>query len=95
MEWLSRLQGQVVGLDTAPLIYFVEENPTYLPVVEPFFSAFDQGNFQIITSTVTLLEVLVQPLRLRNTSLANQYRDILLSQDRLSVNALYLLRLQS
>ena len=26
MEWLSQLQGQVVGLDTAPLIYFIEQN---------------------------------------------------------------------
>jgi len=25
MEWLEALRGAVVGLDTAPLIYFVEE----------------------------------------------------------------------
>jgi hypothetical protein len=30
MEWLTRLQGQVVGLDTAPLIYFIEQNLTYI-----------------------------------------------------------------
>jgi hypothetical protein len=30
MEWLAQLQGLVVGLDTAPLIYFIEENSTYL-----------------------------------------------------------------
>ena len=29
MEWLAQLQGQVVGLDSAPLIYFIEENPTH------------------------------------------------------------------
>lgn len=28
MEWLVQLQGQIVGLDTAPLIYFIEENVT-------------------------------------------------------------------
>lgn len=32
MEWLVQLQGQIVGLDTAPLIYFIEENPNYLDV---------------------------------------------------------------
>lgn len=85
MEWLTQLQDQVVGLDTAPLIYFVEENLTYLKLVDAFFSAFDRGDFQIVTSTITLLEVLVQPLRTGNTSLAGQYRDILLNQDRLSV----------
>jgi hypothetical protein len=26
MEWIAQLQGQVVGLDTAPLIYFIEDN---------------------------------------------------------------------
>jgi hypothetical protein len=42
MEWLEALRGAVVGLDTAPLIYFVEENPTYLPFVRPFFEAVDR-----------------------------------------------------
>ena len=26
MEWIAQLQGKVVGLDTAPLIYFMEQN---------------------------------------------------------------------
>ncbi|MDB9515375.1 hypothetical protein PN466_00145 [Roseofilum reptotaenium CS-1145] len=30
MEWLIPLQGQVVALDTAPLIYFIEQNEAYL-----------------------------------------------------------------
>ena len=34
MEWLAQLQGQVAGLDSAPLIYFIEENQTYLEMVE-------------------------------------------------------------
>ena len=25
MEWIAQLQGQVVGLDTAPLIYFIRK----------------------------------------------------------------------
>ncbi|WP_256090829.1 hypothetical protein [Nostoc sp. KVJ20] len=36
MEWLVQLQGQIVGLDTAPLIYFIEENPNYLDVTDTF-----------------------------------------------------------
>jgi hypothetical protein len=39
MEWVNALQGSVVGLDTAPLIYFIEENPTYVKIVDPFFEA--------------------------------------------------------
>lgn len=78
MEWVTALQGQVVGLDTAPLIYFIEENPTYLETIGPFFVAMDRGEFRVVTSTVTLLEVLVHPFRRGERNLAQQYRDILL-----------------
>ena len=63
MEWVTGLRGAVVGLDTAPLIYYIEENPDYLSVVQPFFEAMDRGEFHVVTSAVTLLEVLVHPLR--------------------------------
>jgi hypothetical protein len=33
MEWIEALRGTVVGLDTAPLIYLIEENSAYLPFV--------------------------------------------------------------
>jgi hypothetical protein len=34
MEWLNELQDKIIGLDTAPLIYFIEENPSYLEVTD-------------------------------------------------------------
>jgi hypothetical protein len=37
MEWLIQLQGQVVGLDTAPLIYLIEQNQAYLGSAEKVF----------------------------------------------------------
>jgi predicted nucleic acid-binding protein len=70
-----------VGLDTAPIIYFVEEHPIYLEAVRPFFEAIDRGEFQAITSVVTQLEVLVHPLRQNNIELASKYRDILLNSN--------------
>lgn len=81
MEWVTALQGRVVGLDTAPLIYFIEENPTYLETIRPFFVAMDRGEFRVVTSTVTLLEVLVHPFRRGEKELAQQYRDILLGAE--------------
>ena len=33
MEWLNLLTGKIVGLDTAPLIYFIEQNPKYITIV--------------------------------------------------------------
>ena len=77
MGWLDRLKGETVALDTAPLIYFMEEHPRYLPVVRPFFEALDRGEMEALTSAVTLLEVLVQPLRSQDDLLCRKYRDIL------------------
>jgi predicted nucleic acid-binding protein len=78
MGWLDDLATQVVGLDTAPLIYFIEANPTYLPTVKPFFTALDGGEFTAVTSVITLLEVLVHPLRQQRSNMAQQYQQILL-----------------
>jgi predicted nucleic acid-binding protein len=83
MEWLISLRGQVVGLDTAPLIYFIEQNESYVERVRAFFQAMSRGEFQVVTSTLTLTEVLVHPLRSGNGELAQQYRDIILDQENL------------
>lgn len=77
MGWIDRLRGKTVGLDSAPLIYYIEENPAFLPLVDPFFDAMMRGDFEVVTSTMTLAEVLVHPLRRSNAELAAVYRDIL------------------
>jgi predicted nucleic acid-binding protein len=85
VEWISNLRGKTVGLDTAPLIYFIEENQAYIETVRFFFEAMDRGDFLVVTSTVTLLEVLVHPLRSNNRELATEYRDILLNSKLLTL----------
>ena len=84
MEWLTQLRGQNVGLDTAPLIYFIEKNTTYLDIMRLFFRALNQGEFTVVTSVVTIAEALVYPLRQGNTTLAQQYRDILFNSQGLT-----------
>ena len=81
MGWIANLKGKVVGLDTAPLIYFIEENPAYINKVQSFFDGMERGDSEVVTSTVTLLEVLVHPLREENAELAAEYRDILLKSE--------------
>lgn len=85
MEWINDLRAKTIGLDTAPLIYFIEENPTYIETSKLFFEAMDRGDFTVVTSTVTLLEVLVHPLRSNNSALAAEYRDILLNSKLMTV----------
>ena len=85
MGWVEQLHGRTVALDAAPLIYFAEEHPIFLPKIEPFFVDFAAGAFPIISSTVTLLEVLVLPIRQGNLKLARAYRDILLHSQGLTL----------
>jgi predicted nucleic acid-binding protein len=84
MEWVDALRDTIVGLDTAPLIYLIEENSAYLPTIKPFFEALDRGEFQVVTSALTLTEVLVHPMRRGDHELADQYRRILLQAKHVS-----------
>lgn len=38
-----------VGLDTAVFIYFIEEHPRFLRLVEPVFAALDAGRLEGVT----------------------------------------------
>ena len=69
--------SKTVFLDTAPLIYFIEGHSAYQPILASLFDFNDKGSFSFVTSSVTLLEVLVKPLRDGQTAIAKQYRDIL------------------
>lgn len=44
MKLLSLLKdAKSVAVDTAPFIYFIEENPTYINIVEPLFQEIGGG----------------------------------------------------
>lgn len=55
-------------LDTAPVIYLVEGNPTYLAVMEAIGTLLRSSNIEVITSPVTLAECLVHPCRLADAA---------------------------
>jgi predicted nucleic acid-binding protein len=77
MEWIAQVRGKLVGLDTAPIIYYIERHPLYIETLRSFFQAVNKGECALVTSVMSLLEVLVIPIRLGNTDLARQYQDIL------------------
>lgn len=62
-----------VALDSALFIYFIEEHPVYLRLVESLFTEIATGRLAAVTSAVTLLEVLVVPYRAGDESLARRY----------------------
>ena len=74
---MADLGDGAVGVDTAIFIYFIEEQRQYLPLIDPLFKAADEGRREIITSALTLLEVLVVPYRSGNRLLAGRYEALL------------------
>jgi predicted nucleic acid-binding protein len=70
----------LLGLDTPPLIYLVESHPRYDPLVVEIFRQIEASRVGGVTSVVSLGEVLVQPIRDRNTTLRRQYRELLLER---------------
>ncbi len=82
---LTLLEKQTVFLDTAPFIYFFEENERYLTRLEAFFDQVYRLDVQLITSMVTYIELLTYPTRTGKLTLAAKYRDFLTNSARLSI----------
>ena len=77
MGLITELGVGSVAVDTAIFIYFIEENPRFLPEILPLFKQADQGKRELITSALTLFEVLVVPYRAGNRRLAERYEALL------------------
>jgi len=68
------LKGKIVGLDTMVFIYHFEENQLYSPLTFSIFESLEKGNFNAVTSILTLLEILVKPKRENNSILTERYK---------------------
>lgn len=76
MGLLEAMDNRLVYVDTAPYIYFMEKNPLYEKPLNEFFSLINEGKIRVITSTLTLAEVLVKPYRYKQWKLAERYESI-------------------
>lgn len=61
-----------ISLDTNVFIYFLEDHPRYGSWCGALFDLIERGHNPAVTSTVTLLELLVQPYRDRQEELAQK-----------------------
>lgn len=71
----------LVYVDTAPIIYSVEENPEYSDLLLPLWEAAAKKTIKVVTSELSLLETLVLPLRNGDKDIANAYEDFLSGTD--------------
>ena len=82
MEPLS-LEGlpanALVLVDTAPIIYVLEDHPRFAQRFRPLFEAYEAGALRLAVTTVTIAEVLTGPEQARDHVLASQYCEVLQS----------------
>ena len=71
-------RGRVV-VDSAPIIYLLEDHRQFGPRYAPFFERAEAGDYELVITTVTLAEVFTGPLRTGNEKLAQDYRNVLTS----------------
>ncbi len=87
---VKALQGflvrhEQVGADTMVFIYYLEDHPTYAPLVRLIFEAWEDGKNIGVTSVITLMELLVHPKRAGRIKAARDYRDLLLTYPNLLI----------
>jgi len=64
-------------VDSAPIIYFLEDHPKHGPRFAPLFEKHAGGTVRFAVTTVTIAEVLTGPLSAGEEALARRYRSIL------------------
>jgi predicted nucleic acid-binding protein len=72
-------ENALLLVDSAPIIYVLEDHPELASVFRPVFEAHDEGLLRFAVTTVTLAEVLTGPLGARDEVLAERYRATLKS----------------
>lgn len=62
-----------IFLDTAPIIYYIEAHPQFGSLAKQTIEAFQAGDVQAFSSTITLAEVLPKPVELGNMVLVDEF----------------------
>ena len=87
MGIVKAIKGRRVYLDSNIFIYGVEHHPVFSGVVKQIFESIDEGQFEAITSELTLAEVLVKPNERNLEKQKISYIDIITGNSSLSAIA--------
>ncbi|MEJ7687081.1 MAG: type II toxin-antitoxin system VapC family toxin [Variovorax sp.] len=79
--WGGLQEGDLVVVDSAPLIYLLDDHPDFAPLFEGLFELQAQGKLQIAISTIAMAEVLAGPLKQGQDVLAKRYQTALAGFD--------------
>lgn len=71
------LKYSSIFLDSAPIIYLVEQHPIYLPLMREVVTLTRNDEIEIVTSPITLLECLILPIQSADKSIQQRFRDVI------------------
>lgn len=79
--------SKIISIDTTVLIYFIEKHPKYFDLIHKLFSKVNTIDkpFKLVTSVITLIEVLTKLFREHKKELVSNYYDILLFSENVFV----------
>ncbi|MGA9624512.1 MAG: PIN domain-containing protein [Bryobacteraceae bacterium] len=66
-----------IAIDTNVFIYALEANPRYAALADHIFSWLEQAGHRGVTSTITMMELLVQPYRAGDEQRVNEFYGLL------------------
>ena len=79
MKTLAALENvHRLFVETAPLIYFIEQHSTYFDRMDAIMCRIDAGDLVGVSSVITLTEVLTLPIKANRPEIQRAYQDILL-----------------
>ncbi|NWG53972.1 MAG: PIN domain-containing protein [Hydrogenophilaceae bacterium] len=70
-------EGALLLVDTAPIIYWLEDSPAFAQRFAPLFELHAKGGVSFAVTTITIAEVLTGPLQHGDDALARRYRVVL------------------
>ena len=86
MKISEALRGvKLIAFDTSPFIYYTEDSPAYVDKMDVIFDLIYADKTQIITSIITLTEVLVKPLRIGDIVVESKYRTLFSSTGKIQL----------
>lgn len=85
MGLAAAYKGSKIFLDSAPLIYYIEDNKRYSLFLNELFELSSNNEIEFFTSSLTLLEISVLPFRNKQIELAKTYREILTNSDAITM----------
>jgi predicted nucleic acid-binding protein len=79
--WGGLRGGDLVVVDSAPLIYLLDDHPDFAPMFKSLFELHAQNVIQIAISTIAIAEVLAGPFKHAQDVLAKRYEKALAGFD--------------